>query len=166
MSRMELNIKGDPGSGNHYDDVHIDNVDNYTPNARTVVNNQGTTVNINLNVSINIDGQKVFNLFKTIFQKFSLVYSKFLHTHFGGEVWSSCFSLQIHLWLFIIFNAMDFNKVLYLHERYGYDGRRVVLRHKAFKTLVRQYSPDFYKMVKSEYFDLNIGLEDGFRSSV
>lgn len=73
MSKMELNIKGDPGNGNRYDDVHIGNVDNYTPNARTVVNNQGTTVNINFNVSISISGEKVFNLFRNA-QVFILLY--------------------------------------------------------------------------------------------
>lgn len=73
MSRMELNIKGDPGNGNRYDDVHIGNVDNYTPNARTVVNNKGTTVNINLNISISIDGEKIFNLFRNA-QVFVLLY--------------------------------------------------------------------------------------------
>lgn len=80
--------------------------------------------------------------------------------------------LQVHLWFFTVFNAMDFNKMLQsqyhpaLHERYRYDGRRVVLRHKAFKTLVRQYSPEIYKTVKSEYLDLSVGLEAVFRSSV
>lgn len=73
MSKMKLNIKGNPGSGNRYDDVHIDNVDNYTPNARTVVNNQGMTVNINLNVSISIDGQKVSHLFRNV-KVFVLLY--------------------------------------------------------------------------------------------
>ncbi len=90
MSRMELNIKGNPGSGNHYDDVHIDNVDNYTPNARTVVNNQGTTVNINLNVFINIDGQKVFNLFKNA-RLFMLLYFILFREAFR-TIYSQCHS--------------------------------------------------------------------------
>lgn len=84
MSRMELDIKGDPGTDNRYNDVHIDNVDNYNPNARTVVNNQGTTVNINLNISISIDGQKIFSLFKKISRKFNLICNKSLHTRFNG----------------------------------------------------------------------------------
>lgn len=80
--------------------------------------------------------------------------------------------LQIHLWLFVIFNAMDFNKVLQTqfipsyHGRDNYDGMRVVLRHKAFKALLRQYSPDVYQLLKSEYLDLNDGLEAIYRSSV
>lgn len=80
--------------------------------------------------------------------------------------------LQIHLWLFIVFNAMDFNKVLltqFIPSYHGcdnYDGRRVVLRHKAFKALLRQYSPDVYRLLKSEYLDLQSGLEAIYRSSV
>lgn len=72
MSKMKVDIKGDPGTGNRYDEVHIGHVDNYAPNAKTVVNNQGTTVNINLNISINIGGQKVFSLLRTISKKFNL----------------------------------------------------------------------------------------------
>ena len=80
--------------------------------------------------------------------------------------------LQIHLWLFVVFNAMDFNKVLQtqftpsFHRHGNYDGMRVVLRHKAFKTLLRQYSPDVCRLLKSDYLDLQSGLEAIYRSSV
>ena len=80
--------------------------------------------------------------------------------------------LQVHLWLFIVFNAMDFNKVLQaqfipsFHERDHYDGMRVVLRHKAFKALLRQYSPEVYRLLKSDYLDLQTGLEAIYRSSI
>ena len=80
--------------------------------------------------------------------------------------------LQVHLWLFVVFNAMDFNKVLQtqfipsFHGRDNYDGMRVVLRHKAFKALLRQYSPDVYRLLKSDYLDLQSGLEAIYRSSV
>ena len=80
--------------------------------------------------------------------------------------------LQIHLWVFIVFNAVDFNKFLQaqftptFHGRDDYDGRRVVLRHKAFKALLRQYSPDVYRLLKSDYLDLQSGLEAIYRSSV
>lgn len=36
---MEINIKGNPGQGNTFQDIHIDHVDNFNPNATTVVNN-------------------------------------------------------------------------------------------------------------------------------
>lgn len=35
---MEINIKGNPGTGNTFQEVHITNVQNYTPNATTVIN--------------------------------------------------------------------------------------------------------------------------------
>ena len=80
--------------------------------------------------------------------------------------------LQAHLWLFVVFNAMDFNKFLQaqfipsFHGRDNYDGMRVVLRHKAFKALLRQYSPDVYQLLKSDYLELQSGLEAIYRSSV
>ena len=36
---MELNIQGDPGTGNTFTDIHINNVETFAPNATTVVNN-------------------------------------------------------------------------------------------------------------------------------
>lgn len=80
--------------------------------------------------------------------------------------------LQIHLWMFAVFNAMDFNKFLQsqfvpsLHGKTEYDGMRVVLRHKAFKALLRQYSPEVHKLLKSEYVDLSYGLEAIYCSAV
>lgn len=67
---------------------------------------------------------------------------------------------------------MDFNKVLQtqfipsFHGHGNYNGMRVVLRHKAFKALLRQYSPDVYRLLKSNYLDLQSGLEAIYRSSV
>lgn len=80
--------------------------------------------------------------------------------------------LQLHLWVFTVFNAMDFNKRLLsnyvpaLYEKYHYDGRKVLLRHKAFKALLRQYSPDVDKIIKKEYVELHKGLEAIYRSSI
>lgn len=79
--------------------------------------------------------------------------------------------LQIHLWIFAVFNAMDFNKFLLsqyvpsLHGKTEYDGMRVVLRHKAFTALLQQYNPEVYKLLKSEYVDLSYGLEAICRSA-
>lgn len=80
--------------------------------------------------------------------------------------------LQIHLWMFAVFNAMDFNRVLQLqfvpsyHGKMPYNDMRVVLRHKAFKALLRQYSPEVSKLIKSEYLDFNEGLESVYRSAI
>lgn len=37
---MELNIKGDPGKGNRYEDVRMENVSSYNPAAKKVIINQ------------------------------------------------------------------------------------------------------------------------------
>ena len=42
---MDIKIEGNPGTGNSFTEVHIDNVQNYNPNATTVINNNyGTRV--------------------------------------------------------------------------------------------------------------------------
>ena len=42
---MEIKIEGNPGTGNSFTEVHIGNVQNYNPNATTVINNNyGTRV--------------------------------------------------------------------------------------------------------------------------
>lgn len=80
--------------------------------------------------------------------------------------------LQLHLYMFAVFNAMDYNKNLMSelipakHKNYQYNAKRVVLRHKAFKVLLRQYSPEAYKVVTTEYNDLQKGLSSIFRSSI
>ena len=35
---MEIKIQGDPGTGNTFQEIHIGNVQNYVPNATTVIN--------------------------------------------------------------------------------------------------------------------------------
>lgn len=80
--------------------------------------------------------------------------------------------LHLHLYMFAVFNAMDYNKNLMSelipakHKGYQYNGKRVALRHKAFKVLLRQYSPEAYKLITTEYNDLQKGLTSIFRSSI
>lgn len=80
--------------------------------------------------------------------------------------------LHLHLYMFAVFNAMDYNKNLMSelipvkHEGYQYNGKRVVLRHKAFKALLRQYSPEVDKVITTEYNDLQKELTSIFRSSI
>ncbi len=35
---MDIHITGDPGTGNSFTDIHIDTVQNFNPNAKTVIN--------------------------------------------------------------------------------------------------------------------------------
>lgn len=40
---MKIDITGNPGTGNSFTEIHINNVENYNPNAQTVINyNYGT----------------------------------------------------------------------------------------------------------------------------
>lgn len=36
---MDIRIDGDPGTGNSFQEIHINNVETYAPNATTVINN-------------------------------------------------------------------------------------------------------------------------------
>lgn len=36
---MDIKIEGNPGTGNHFTDIHIHHVETYAPNAATVINN-------------------------------------------------------------------------------------------------------------------------------
>lgn len=36
---MDINIQGDPGTGNAYTEIHINNVESFAPNATTINNN-------------------------------------------------------------------------------------------------------------------------------
>lgn len=36
---MDINITGNPGQGNTFQEIHIGTVQNYNPNATTVINN-------------------------------------------------------------------------------------------------------------------------------
>ena len=42
---MEIDINGNPGTGNHFDDVHIQQVGNYSPNAKQAIFNTIQQVN-------------------------------------------------------------------------------------------------------------------------
>ena len=78
--------------------------------------------------------------------------------------------LHLHLYMFAVFNAMDYNKNLMSELIPACNTllpcRRVVLRHKAFKALLRQYSPEVDKEIKTEYNDLQKGLASIFQSSI
>lgn len=79
--------------------------------------------------------------------------------------------LQFHLWFYTVFCAMDFNHNLLsqyrpvVHEGYTYDARRIVLRHGAFKTLLRQYHPEVYRLTKGHYLERHKGLASIFRTA-
>lgn len=79
--------------------------------------------------------------------------------------------LQFHLWFYTVFCAMDFNRNLLsqyrpaVHARYTYNGPRIVLRHGAFKTLLRQYHPEVSRLAKGKHLDRHKGLASVFRTA-
>lgn len=79
--------------------------------------------------------------------------------------------LQFHLWFYTVFCATDFNRNLLSQYRpavragYTYDGRRIVLRHGAFKALLRQYNPEVYRLTLGKYLDRHKGLASIFRTA-
>ena len=79
---------------------------------------------------------------------------------------------QVHLWLFSVFYAMDFNKVILsqfvpsIRERISYNEMRTLIRHKAFKNLLLHYSPKAYDTARPDFLKLSTGLEAVYRSSV
>lgn len=80
--------------------------------------------------------------------------------------------LQFHLWFYVVFCAVDFNRNILSQYRpavragHTYDGRRIVLRHGAFKTLLRQYQPEIYRLIDSQYLDRHKGLSSIFRTAI
>lgn len=40
---MDIKIKGNPGTGNTFQEIHIGTVHNFNPNATTIINNYGTS---------------------------------------------------------------------------------------------------------------------------
>lgn len=80
--------------------------------------------------------------------------------------------LQFHLWFYVVFCAVDFNRNILSQYRpavragHTYDGRRIVLRHGAFKTLLRQYQPEIYRLIDNQYLDRHKGLSSIFRTAI
>ena len=73
---MELNIKGDTGTHNTYQETKIDKVETFYSNP---------TIHIHLNFSLHIGGEKVIEVMKELQQRFGLKIAKLINSHFDGE---------------------------------------------------------------------------------
>lgn len=82
---MDLNIKGNPGSHNHFEENLIENVEALYPNATKVVNDRSVTIQINFTLKVNLNGELVVSLFKTLRHKFHLAFEQRQANHFDGE---------------------------------------------------------------------------------
>ena len=91
---MDLNIEGNPGSHNRFEENRIEKVEALCPNTTKVVNDHSVTVQINFNLNINLNGERAASLFKTLQRKFHLAFEKRQSNHFDGESRTGTFVCQ------------------------------------------------------------------------
>lgn len=82
---MDLNIKGNPGNHNRFEENLIENVEALYPNATKVVNDRSVTIQINISLHVDLNGKRAIKLFKTFQRKFHLAFEKLQSSHFDGE---------------------------------------------------------------------------------
>lgn len=84
---MDLKVEGNTGTGNSYHETHVENVENFCPNATKVVNNhiRHVTVQINFRLTIRLDGEAMSRLFQTLQSRYRLALGKLKNTRFDGE---------------------------------------------------------------------------------
>lgn len=82
---MDLNIKGNPGSNNRFEETLIEKVESLYPNATKVVNDHSVTIQINFTLKVNLNGKLAISLFKTLRHKFHLAFEQRQSNHFDGE---------------------------------------------------------------------------------
>lgn len=82
---MDLNIKGNPGSNNRFEENLIEKVEALYPNATKVVNDRSVTIQINISLHIDLNGEQAIRLFKTFQRRFHLKFEKRQSSHFDGE---------------------------------------------------------------------------------
>lgn len=82
---MDLNIEGNPGSNNHFEENQIEKVDALCPNATKVLNDHSVTVQINFSLNINLNGERAVSLFTALRRRFHLTIEKLQSSHFDGE---------------------------------------------------------------------------------
>ena len=66
---MEINIKGNPGTGNRFEETRIGHTDNFFNQVEKVENHQTTVIEINLSLHIHLGGEDVAHLFTKLTQQ-------------------------------------------------------------------------------------------------
>ena len=82
---MYLNIKGNPGNHNRFEENRIDHVETLCPNATNVTVDRSVTVQISFSLNINLNGERVVSLLKTLRRKFHLIFKKLRPSHVNGS---------------------------------------------------------------------------------
>ena len=80
---MDLTIKGNPGTGNKFNETRIEHADHFYNQVGKVENN--TTIEIHFDVTINLNGEALIRLFTKLTQRLPIAFHKFLQRHFDGE---------------------------------------------------------------------------------
>ena len=82
---MDLNIKGNPGNHNRFEENRIDHVETLCPNATNVTVDRSVTIQISFSLNINLNGEKVVSLLKTLQHKFHLIFKKLRSSHVNSS---------------------------------------------------------------------------------
>lgn len=82
---MEHKIQGNPGTGNRFEETHVERADHFYNQVGTVENNYATTIEIHFDVTINLNGEALTRLCTKLTQRLPIVFRKFLQGHFDGE---------------------------------------------------------------------------------
>ena len=82
---MEHKIQGNPGTGNRFEETHVEHVDHFYNQVGKVENNYATTIEIHFSVNINLNGEALTRLCTKLTQRLPIAFRKFLQGHFDGE---------------------------------------------------------------------------------
>lgn len=82
---MEHKIQGNPGTGNRFEETHVEHADHFYNQVGKVENNYATTIEITFNVNINLNGETVTRLFAKLTQRLPVAFRKLLRNNFDGE---------------------------------------------------------------------------------
>lgn len=82
---MEHKIQGNPGTGNRFEETHVEHADHFYNQVGKVENNYATTIEIHFSVNINLNGEALTRLCTKLTQRLPIAFRKFLQGHFDGE---------------------------------------------------------------------------------
>ena len=80
---MDLTIKGNPGTGNKFNETRIEHADHFYNQVGKVENN--TTIEIHFNPTINLNGEVLARFCTKLTQRLPIAFRKFFQRHFDGE---------------------------------------------------------------------------------
>lgn len=82
---MDIRIEGNPGTGNKFNETHIEHADHFYNQVEKVENNYTTTIEIHFNATINLNGEILSRFCTKLTQRLPIAFHKFIQRHFDGE---------------------------------------------------------------------------------